>query len=83
MTARWEAGRKAPSDFHAAQKDTWPIYTWQIMTGERSGSYMTASPGHHRSDFDAREASQDRRAGHSQKPYSLPGKYDDDVLRLS
>jgi hypothetical protein len=56
MTAQWEAGRKAHSAFHAAQKDTWTIYTWQILTGERSGSYIQASPGHHWSDFDSREA---------------------------
>jgi hypothetical protein len=56
MTAQWEAGRKAHSAFHAAQKDTWPIFTWQIMTGERSGSYMTATPGRHWSDYDARQA---------------------------
>ena len=56
MTAQWEAGRKQHSAFHAAQNDTWSIYVWQIMTGERSGSYMLASPGHHWSDFDARQA---------------------------
>jgi hypothetical protein len=56
MSAQWEAGRKAHSAFHAAQKDTWPIFTWQVMTGERSGSYMTATPGRHWSDFDARQA---------------------------
>jgi hypothetical protein len=56
MTAQWEAGRKAHSAFHAAQKDTWTIYVWEIMTGDRSGSYLMASPGHHWSDFDAREA---------------------------
>ena len=54
MTAQWEAGRKAHTAFHAAQKDTWAVYTWQILTGDRSGSYLTASPGHHWSDFDAR-----------------------------
>jgi hypothetical protein len=56
MTAQWEAGRKAHSAFHAAQKDTWPVYTWQIMTGDRSGSYITATPGRHWSEFDARQA---------------------------
>ena len=56
MSAQWEAGRKAHCAFHAAQKDTWPIFTWQIMTGERSGSYITTSPGHQWSDFDARQA---------------------------
>jgi hypothetical protein len=55
MTAQWEAGRKQHSAFHAAQKDTWPIYVWQIMTGERTGSYISVTPGHHWSDFDARQ----------------------------
>lgn len=56
MTAQWEAGRKAHSAFHAAQKDTWNVFVWQILTGERAGSYMMASPGHNWKDFDAREA---------------------------
>lgn len=55
MTAQWEAGRKQHSAFHAAQKDAWPIYVWQIMTGERAGSYISVSPGHHWSDFDPRQ----------------------------
>jgi hypothetical protein len=56
MTAQFESGPKQHSAFHAAQKDTWNVYIWQIMTGERSGSYMSSSPGHHWSDFDARQA---------------------------
>lgn len=56
MTAQWESGRKQHSSFHAAQKDTWNVYVWQIMTGERSGSYISATPGRHWSDFDARAA---------------------------
>ena len=56
MTAQWEAGRIQHSAFHAAQKDTWSIYIWEIMSGERTGSYMASSPGHHWSDFDARQA---------------------------
>ncbi len=56
MTAQWEAGRKAHSAFHAAQKDPWTIYVWQIMTGDRSGSYLTVVPFRHWSDYDARAA---------------------------
>src|SRR5258707_4942207 len=54
MSAQWEAGRKAHSAFHAAQKDTWPIFTWQIMTGERSGSDITGTPRRHSSGYDTR-----------------------------
>jgi len=56
MNAQWEAGRKEHSAFHAAQKDTWNIFVWEITTGERTGAYMMASPGHNWKDFDAREA---------------------------
>jgi hypothetical protein len=56
MAAQFEAGRKAHSAFHSAQKDTWNIYVWEITTGERSGSYLMTSPGHHWADFDGREA---------------------------
>lgn len=56
MTAQWEAGRKQHSAFHAAQKDTWSILVWEILTGERTGAYMMSSPGHNWKDFDARDA---------------------------
>lgn len=56
MTQQWEAGRKAHSAFHAAQKDAWSVYVWEITSGERSGAYMSASPGHNWKDFDGREA---------------------------
>jgi hypothetical protein len=56
MTAQWEAARKEHSAFHAAQKDTWSILVWEILTGERSGAYLSSSPGHNWKDFDARES---------------------------
>ena len=54
MAAQFEAGRKAHSAFHAAQKDTWSVLVWEITTGERTGAYLMASPGHHWAEFDAR-----------------------------
>ncbi len=56
MTAQFEAGRKAHSAFHAAQKDTWNIFVWEITTGGRSGGYISSSPGHNWKDLDARAA---------------------------
>jgi len=56
MTAQFEAGRKAHSAFHAAQKDTWNILVWEITAGERTGAYMSSSPGHNWKDFDSRES---------------------------
>ena len=55
-TAQWEAGRKEHSAFHASQKDAWPVFVWQILSGDRTGSYASVEPGHHWSDFDAHEA---------------------------
>jgi hypothetical protein len=56
MVTQWEAGRKQHSAFHAAQKDTWSVLVWQILTGERTGSYMMASPGLKWKDLDGRDA---------------------------
>lgn len=56
MTAQWEAGRKAHSAFHAAQKDNWKVFVWQFVSGERTGAYMTPSPGHNWKDFEDRDA---------------------------
>ncbi len=56
MQSQFEEGRKRHSAFHAAQKDTWNIYVWEISTGDRTGSYLMASPGHNWKDIDAREA---------------------------
>jgi hypothetical protein len=56
LTAQWEAGRKEHSAFHAAQKDTWKIFVWQVVSGERTGAYITSSPGHNWKDFEGRDA---------------------------
>jgi hypothetical protein len=56
MSAQWEAGRKQHSAFHAAQKDSWPVFVWEIISGENTGSYLSVIPGHHWSEFDSREA---------------------------
>ena len=56
MQAQFEEGRKKHSAFHAAQKDTWKIYVWEIVSGERTGAYMQATPGHNWKDFDDRAA---------------------------
>ncbi len=56
MQSQFEEGRKRHSAFHAAQKDTWSIYVWEVRTGDRSGAYIMASPGHNWKELDAREA---------------------------
>ncbi|GGA71208.1 hypothetical protein GCM10011507_23560 [Edaphobacter acidisoli] len=56
MSQQWEAGRKEHSTFHASQKDAWPVYVYQILTGDLTGSYASVEPEHHWSDFDAHES---------------------------
>jgi len=55
MTKQYEAGRKKHMDWHKRQNDTWTWYTWQITSGEFTGTYITASLGHEWKDFDGRE----------------------------
>lgn len=52
MVAQFEQARLKHMQFHKQQNDTWTWYTWQIATGESTGSYVTSSCGHAWKDFD-------------------------------
>ena len=41
--------------WHKAQKDTWTWNTWEVVSGEGSGTYYTASFAHAWKDFDTQE----------------------------
>jgi hypothetical protein len=56
MTQQWEQGRRRHSDFHRAQKDTWTVLVYQIVSGESSGSYISVQPGRSWKDYDGRAA---------------------------
>ena len=56
MVKQFEEGRKAHSAFHGTQKDTWKVFVWEVSSGERSGAYVMASPGHSWKEFDGRAA---------------------------
>jgi hypothetical protein len=55
MGEKYEAARKKHMAWHKAQKDPWTWLTWEIVSGEASGGYYTASFGHVWKDFDAQE----------------------------
>ena len=55
MTAQYEAGRKKHMGWHKAQKDTWSWYTWEVLTGKFTGSYVVGTFQHHWKDFDGRD----------------------------
>jgi hypothetical protein len=56
MDAQFEAARKKHNAFHGTQKDTWTWNTFEIQTGDNTGTYVTSTCGHAWKDFDAWEA---------------------------
>jgi hypothetical protein len=52
----YEAGRKKHMDWHRTQNDAWSWLTWEIVTGDRAGSYYVGTFGHSWKDFDGRDA---------------------------
>jgi hypothetical protein len=55
MGEKYEAARKKHMAWHKTQKDTWTWYTWEVVSGEGMGQYLTASFGHAWKDFDGRD----------------------------
>ncbi len=53
--SQYEAGRKRHSEFHKKQNDAWKWMTYEVLTGDNTGNYITVSPDHHWKDFDGRE----------------------------
>jgi hypothetical protein len=55
MTQQYEAGRKKHMAWHKGQNDTWSWYTWQVVTGQATGSYVVGTFEHNWKDLDGRE----------------------------
>jgi hypothetical protein len=54
--AQFEAALQKHYAWHAAQNDTWPIYVWVIINGDRAGQYLIGTFNSTWQDYDAREA---------------------------
>src|SRR6266571_8695544 len=52
---QFEQGRKRHMDWHRRQNDAWTWYTFETLTGEHTGDYMTGTFGHNWKDFDGRD----------------------------
>jgi hypothetical protein len=52
---QFEQARKKHFEFHRKNNDSWSWLTWQVVTGEHTGTYITGTFGHHWKDFDAFE----------------------------
>lgn len=55
MAEKYEAARKKHMGWHKAQKDGWTWLTWEVVSGESSGSYLTGTFGRAWKDFDGRD----------------------------
>jgi len=54
-TAKYESARVKHMGWHKAQKDPWSWLTWEVVSGEASGTYYTGSFGHSWKDLDGQE----------------------------
>jgi hypothetical protein len=52
MVKQYEEGRKQKAEWHKQQKDTQPLYVWEIVSGEHTGTYIVGKLGQHWADFD-------------------------------
>ena len=55
MTQQYEAGRKKHMAWHKGQNDAWSWYTWAVVTGDGTGSYVVGTFEHNWKDLDGRE----------------------------
>ena len=52
MVPQYEAGRKQKAAWHKQQNDPQPLYVWQTLSGEDTGTYIVGRLGQHWADFD-------------------------------
>ena len=52
MVPQYEAGRKQKAAWHKQQNDPLPLYVWETLTGESTGTYVVGRLGQHWADFD-------------------------------
>jgi len=52
MTQQYEQGRKQKADWHKQQKDSQPLYVFEVMSGDSTGSYLVGRFDQHWADFD-------------------------------
>jgi len=52
MVKQYEIGRKQKIDWHKQQKDTQPLYVWETISGDNTGTYIVGRLGQHWADLD-------------------------------
>jgi hypothetical protein len=52
MSQQYEQGRKQKADWHKQQKDTQPLYVFETLSGDNTGTYLVGRLNQHWADFD-------------------------------
>jgi hypothetical protein len=52
MVKQYEDGRKTKADWHKQQKDPLPLFVWEILSGDHTGTYVVGRLGQHWADLD-------------------------------
>jgi hypothetical protein len=67
MVQQYEAGRKQKAAWHKQQNDPLPLYVWEILSGDNTGTYVVGRMGQHWADFDKPAVSDEADRGEYQK----------------
>jgi hypothetical protein len=52
MVKQYEDGRKQKAEWHKQQKDPLPLFVWEVMSGDETGSYVVGRLNQHWADLD-------------------------------
>ena len=52
VVKQYEEGRKQKLEWHKQQKDTQPLYVWEVVSGEHTGTYIVGRLEQHWADYD-------------------------------
>ena len=52
MVPQYEAGRKQKAAWHKQQNDPLPLFVWEILSGDNTGTYVVGRLGQHWTDYD-------------------------------
>jgi len=52
MVPQYQAGRKQKAAWHKQQNDPLPLFVWETLSGDNTGTYIVGRLGQHWADFD-------------------------------
>jgi len=77
MVPQYEAGRKQKVAWHKQQNDPLPLYVWETLSGDDTGTYIVGHLGQHWADLDKPPVSDEADLAEFQK---VVGNYVDSVV---